>query len=231
MMLAAMPTAIESDSEIELWRRYRRDGDVVARDRLFLQYMSWAAAVGRSVYRRVSIYSLDCEDFVQNAEIGLLDAMSRFDPDRGVDFRGYAKPRVRGSVFNGLRTLMRERGVSNEDTRYAERLAHMHRSEVDAFDSVVDAIVGLGIGCLLDHAGSARTEDAYAYVSRDQTNATLLKAVDRLPERLRLLITEHYLNHVPFRDLAERMGVTKGRVSQLHHDALDRLRDAMRELR
>lgn len=226
-----MSTVIEPAAEAQLWRQYRQDSDLIARDRLFSQYMPWAASIGRSVYRRISIYSLDSEDFVQNAELGLLDAMSRFDPGRSVEFRAYAKSRVRGAVFNGLRALLSERGVSNDDTRYAERLAHLHRSDVDAFDSVVDAIVGLGIGYLLDHAKNEGSEDAYAYVKRDQTNATLVQAVGRLPERLRHIVTEHYFNHVPFRDLADAMGVTKGRVSQLHHDALNRLRDAMRELR
>lgn len=226
-----MSTAIEPDAEVELWRQYRQGSDLVARDHLFLQYMPWAASVGRSVYRRISIYSLDSEDFVQNAELGLLDAMSRFDPGRGVEFRAFAKARVRGAVFNGLRALLSERGVSNDDMRYAERLAHLHRSDIDAFDSVVDAIVGLGIGYLLDHASNEGAGDAYAYVKRDQTNATLLQAVNRLPERLRHVITEYYFNHVPFRDLAEAMGVTKGRMSQLHHEALNRLRDALRELR
>jgi RNA polymerase sigma factor FliA len=226
-----MATVIETAPEYELWRRYRQDSDSSARDRLFMQYMPWAAAVGRGVYRRVSIYSLDSEDFVQNAEVGLLDAMSRFDPDRGVDFRAYARSRVRGSVFNGLRTLLSERGVSNDDARYAERLAHMHSGDLDAFDSVVDAIVGLGIGYLLDNAGNAGNEDAYACINRNQTNAALLQAVSRLPERLRQLITAHYYHHIPFREIAIRMGVTKGRVSQLHHDALNRLRDVMRELR
>ena len=226
-----MATVIESAPEHELWRRYRQDSDPGARDRLFMQYMPWAAAVGRSVYRRISIYSLDSEDFVQNAELGLLDAMSRFDPDRGVDFRAYARPRVRGSVFNGLRAQLSERGVSNDDARYAERLAHMHSGDLDAFDSVVDAIVGLGIGYLLDNAGNAGNDDAYAYINRNQTNAALLQAVTRLPERLRQLITAHYYHHIPFREIAVRMGVTKGRVSQLHHDALNRLREVMRELR
>lgn len=226
-----MSTVIEPDAETQLWRQYRQGRDLAARDRLFMQYMPWAASVGRSVYRRISIYNLDSDDFVQNAELGLLDAISRFDPDRGIDFRAYAKARVRGAVFNGLRVLLSERGVSNDDMRYAERLAHLHRSDVDAFDSVVDAIVGLGIGYLLDHAGNEGSGDAYAYVKRDQTNATLVQAVNRLPDRLRHLIKEHYFNHVPFRDLAESMGVTKGRVSQLHHDALRRLRDVMHELR
>jgi RNA polymerase sigma factor FliA len=226
-----MSTVIESDGEAALWRQYRERSDLLARDRLFLQHMSWAESIGRIVYRRISIYSLDSEDFVQNAELGLLDAMSRYDPDRGVEFRAYAKPRVRGAVFNGLRTLLSERGVSNDDMRYAERLAHLHNADIDAFDSVVDAIIGLGIGYLLDHIGNEGTGDAYAYVKQNQTNANLQQAVSRLPERLRHVVSEHYFNHVPFRDIATDMKLTKGRISQLHHEALGKLRIVLRELR
>lgn len=226
-----MSQGIEPVAETELWQQYRRSADIAVRDRLFHLYMPWAAAVGRNVYRRVSVYSLDCNDFVQNAELGMLDAMTRFDPERGVDFRAFAKPRVRGAVFNGLRALLRERGVSTDDARYAERLSHLHRGDDDPFDGVVDAIIGLGIGYLLDHAAGERGDDAYAYVKRSQIDSRLSAAVNRLPERLRRIVVAHYFEHIPFTAIAQDMQLTKGRVSQLHHEALTRLRHALRELR
>lgn len=226
-----MSQVIESVAETELWQRYRRSSDIAARDHLFHLYMPWAAAVGRNVYRRVSVYSLDCNDFVQNAELGMLDAMTRYDPERGVDFRAFAKPRVRGAVFNGLRALLRERGVAPDDSRHAERLSHFHGNDDDPFESVVEAIVGLGIGYLLDHAAVDRGDDAYAYVKRSQIDSRLTAAVSRLPERLRRIIMAHYFEHIPFTAIADDMQLTKGRVSQLHHEALTRLRHALRELR
>jgi RNA polymerase sigma factor FliA len=225
-----MTQSAEPAVEVELWRRYRQSSDLDARDRLFMLHMPWAASVGRTVYRRVSVYSLDCEDFVQNAELGMLDAMMRFDPERGIDFRAYAKQRVRGAVFNGVRALLRERGVSADDARFAERLSHMHRDEADAFESVVDAIVGLGIGYLLENAAHDARTDAYTYAKRDQTNVRLLAAVSRLPHRLRDIVNAHYFNHVPFSTIADQLQLTKGRVSQLHREALLRLRDALRDL-
>lgn len=226
-----MSQGIEAVAETELWQRYRRSSDIAARDHLFHLYMPWAAAVGRNVYRRVSVYSLDCNDFVQNAELGMLDAMTRYDPERGVDFRAFAKPRVRGAVFNGLRALLRERGVVHDDTRHAERLSHFHGNDDDPFDGVVEAIIGLGIGYLLDHAAVDRGDDAYAYVKRSQIDSRLTAAVSRLPERLRRIVVAHYFEHIPFTAIAEDMQLTKGRVSQLHHEALTRLRHALRELR
>jgi RNA polymerase sigma factor for flagellar operon FliA len=224
-----MSQGIESVAETELWRRYRRSSDIAARDHLFHLYMPWAAAVGRNVYRRISVYSLDCADFVQNAELGMLDAMTRFDPERGIDFRAFARPRVRGAVFNGLRALLSERGAPNEESRFGERLSHFHHDD-DAFDGVVNAIIGLGIGYLLDHAAGERGDDAYAYVKRSQIDTRLSAAVNRLPERLRRIVVAHYFEHVPFTAIAEDMQLTKGRVSQLHHEALTRLRHALREL-
>ncbi|MGH8077546.1 MAG: sigma-70 family RNA polymerase sigma factor [Lysobacter sp.] len=224
------PEAVES----ELWERYRRANDSCARDRLFLLYVPWATAIARNVHRRVRSYPVDREDFVQNATIGLLDAMSRFDPERGIAFRFYAKPRVRGAVFNGLRVIMGGRPPQRDDNRFAARLDDMHEAgDGSAFEQVVDTIVGLGIGYLMDEAAHlpfSPSTDGLAYVQAAQAEARLLHAIGQLPERLQLVVRSHYFQYVPFHVLATRMGLTKGRVSQLHRGALLRLRDLLREL-
>jgi RNA polymerase sigma factor for flagellar operon FliA len=217
--------------ESELWRRYRQGGEPVVRDQLFRLHMAWAAAVGRNVYRRVGVFSLDSSDFVQNAELGMLEAITRYEPERGVDFRSFARARVRGAVFNGLRSMMRERGISNDDQRHAERLSHLRGGEGDAFDTVVDAVIALGMGFLLDHAANEAFADTSTYVQRDQTHLRLKAAVSRLPERMQELVTAHYFDFVPFSDIADDMGISRSRVSQLHREALQRLRDVMRDCR
>src|SRR3546814_15839408 len=82
--------------EAELWDRYIRDRDTDAWHRLATLYGTWSASVARSVHRRVWAYPVDLDDFVQDAQVGLLEAMSRYDPDRGVAFQAIAKPRIRG---------------------------------------------------------------------------------------------------------------------------------------
>jgi RNA polymerase sigma factor FliA len=217
--------------EAELWRRFRQGGDLLARDHLFRLHMAWAAAVARSVYRRVGVFSLDSSDFVQNAELGMLEALARYEPERGIDFRAFARSRVRGAVFNGLRSMLRERGISNDDQRHVERLSHMRDNDGEAFDTVVDAVIALGMGFLLDHAASEASIDASTYVQRDQTHLRLKSAVDRLPERLQEVVVAHYFDFVPFSDIADDLGVSRSRVSQLHREALQRLRDILRDCR
>ncbi len=223
--------------EAELWSRYTGEGDPCARDRLFVMYGPWAASIARSVHRRVWAYSVDCEDFVQNAKVGLLEAMSRYDPERGIAFQAFAKPRVRGAVFNGLKAILGDRLTSRDESRFKARLQSLQRAsdgESDAFDGVVNAILDLGLGFLLDEAAHAHeatgNSDGYAYARTSEIEARLTAAVDRLPERLGLIIKAHYYKQIQFQELATTLGVTKGRISQLHRTALERLRSLVQDL-
>lgn len=221
-------------AETELWVRFKGGNDPAARDRLFLHYVPWATSIARSVHRRVWAYPVDRDDFVQNATIGLLEAMSRYDPDRGIAFRSYATPRVRGAVFNGLRAILGDRIATRDESRFAARLENLHETdEGSALDGVVDSIVGLGIGYMLDEAIRSMTvvsaADGLAYAQTSETEARLLAAVDRLPERLKAVIKSHYFQHLPFNELAAQWGLTKGRISQLHKAALVRLRDVLHD--
>jgi RNA polymerase sigma factor for flagellar operon FliA len=220
--------------EKELWARVAAEGDANARERLFRAYMPWAAAIARGVHRRVRAYPADCDDFVQNATMGLMEAMTRYQPDRGIPFPAYARPRVRGAVFNGLRVILGDRLTSGDEARFAVRLESIQGQATEsAFDSVVDSIIGLGMAFLLDDAAQAtvwqQQSDALEYVQRSETQARLVAAVGQLPDRLKTLIQKHYFQFITFHDIAMEWGVTKGRVSQLHKSALDRLRELLRD--
>lgn len=220
--------------EPELWLRYRNSNDHQARDRLFLHYVPWASAIAKNVHHKVRAYSADRSDFIQNATIGLLEAMSRFDPSRGIAFRAYATPRVRGAVFNGLRAILGDRATPSEESRLTYRLQHIASDdrEESAFTSVVDSIVELGIGLLLDEAadtGSVSRGDGLSYAQSREMEARVGAAVAELPDRLKLLIQSYYFQFVPFHELASQLGVTKGRISQLHKSALQKLRQSLRE--
>jgi RNA polymerase sigma factor for flagellar operon FliA len=214
--------------EPDLWQRYRCDDDAEARDRLFLHYAPWATAIARGVHRRVRAYQVDREDFIQNATIGLLDAMARFDMTRGIPFRSYAQPRVRGAVFNGLRAIVGDRPQRADEARFASRLQSLQPAGRvgSAFEQVLDDIVGLGIGFLLDEA-VAESDGTLANAHAAQLESRLLLAVAQLPDRLKLIVRAHYFQHVPFIELAVQLGLTKGRISQLHKKALLQLRQSL----
>lgn len=219
-----MSTAPE---EYELWIRYRQFGDNQARDFLFLKYTSWARAVAASVYRRLRVSQVEWADYVQNAQIGLLEAMSRFDVARGYDFMAYAKPRVRGAVFNGLRSALKEdehrRG--HEDDR-KERLQSLNEQpSSDPLLDFIGSVIGLGLGHLLEtEQFDAGSDHAHGLVERHELGLILRDALLDLKDRERRILIAHYFRQVPFQEIAKEYGITKGRVSQIHKAALMQLR-------
>lgn len=211
-----------------LWERYCLDGDQEARDYIFLLYSPWATSIARSVFHRVRPVQMELADYVQNATIGLLEAMSRFDIGRGIDFKLYGKPRVRGAVFNGLRVFLSESRPPESRRHNSDRLTSLEQGTDDPFEEIICSVVGLGLGYMLDTASSSEhsnaATDGMAYTQSRQIESMLLLAVESLPDRLRMIISAHYFQHVPFQNIAAQLGLTKGRISQLHKTALGRIR-------
>lgn len=214
------------EGEDALWQQFRQHRATAARDALYLRYTPWASALARRVHRRFPRLMADRDDFVQNANIGLLEAIDRYDPARGIAFQAYAMARVRGSVFNGLRAILG--GQASE--RYQERLETLQEPAEDPFDALVGTIVGLGIGYMLDDVASspaADMQDGLRYAEDREIATRLTLALDTLPPRHRLIVVRHYFEFTPFIDLATEWGVSKGRISQLHRAALEGLKAAL----
>lgn len=213
------------DVEQELWRRYREDNDLAARDYLFLKYASWARHVAGKVVGRISSHGMEWMDHVQNAQIGLLEAMARFDQRRGIDFMAYAKPRVRGAVFNGIRGFVQPLSSRADDRHAGDRLDSLWDSNADdPVDNFVDAVIGLSLGFFLEGRGSQDEVDTL------QMSQLLRDGILDLTSRQRQILIAHYFQHLQFQKIAEDLSITKGRVSQLHKSALAALRKVL-ELR
>ncbi len=88
----------------DLWRGYKMLKDKLARDNLITHY----APLVKYVAGRVAINlpkNVDEGDLIGYGSLGLLDAMERFDPQRGVKFETYAIARIRGAMIDGLRSM------------------------------------------------------------------------------------------------------------------------------
>lgn len=223
-------------SERDLWDQWLAERSPELRDRLLLRYLPWARLQARDVFLRVRMRGAEWADYVQNASLGLYETIERFDPTRGVDFRSYARHRVRGAVFNGLRDYAEAPRLPEPGAFRIEAYADRARSygeepTDDALTDVVDAAVGLGLGYLLDIESIPAPEAdtaAYTAIERAEMADALHALLAGLPERERLIVTLHYLQQVPFITIATQLGITKGRVSQLHRRAMERLREALR---
>ena len=238
-MAARSPLPADFDAEGALpWRAMREDGCAAARERLFAFYLPFARSLAGRQYKGRKGGDVDYEDFVQLAVAGLLEAIDRYDPAKGVPFRGFAVRRINGSILDGLArsSEMREQ-ISFRHRVKRERLRSLAADEAadlpagDALEALIDMAVGLAIGFMLEGTGLYREDGAalaqptaYDSLAWKDLVGRLTAELGRLPERDRAILQLHYLDEVSFETIAILHGVTKGRISQLHKAALELLR-------
>jgi RNA polymerase sigma factor FliA len=103
--LRAVPDhdAAQRQSIREIWRDYKSTGSRRARDLLVLEYAPYAKRVAEHLGRRVPS-NVDRADLVSCGILGLIDALERFDPTRGIKFESYAVTRIKGAILDALRS-------------------------------------------------------------------------------------------------------------------------------
>jgi RNA polymerase sigma factor for flagellar operon FliA len=199
----------------QLWARCR-EGDSESRCRLIERYTPLATSVARRM--RVPTSPLMGRDDIESAAVlGLIDAVDRYDPDRGVPFEGYAGLRIRGAVLDELRRL-------DDHTRDERRRARIVVADTDPEIGAYGAVLSLDL--LLesgdrDWAADDETDDRYE--SQDM-RARVEYALRSLPTRQREVLARYYGDSLTLRESAARMGISEARACQLHGRAIVNLR-------
>ncbi len=234
------------------WTRYKRYGDLEAREKLVVQY----APLVRHVLGRMALVltgPLDADDMISYGIMGLLDAIERYDPERGVKFETYAMSRIRGSIVDALRSLdILSRGAR---TRARELQRTIARLEMELGRPPEDPEIAQAMGLempqfreLLEEAACAvvsldsllsgldqddrpaprelsdSSSDLLADAEEEELVRDLARAIEGLPERERQLITLYYYEQLTMKEIAMVLGVSESRVCQLHARAVMLLR-------
>ena len=237
---------VEQRVDAALWRNYVTGPSQDTRNALFERYKVVARKAGDDEYRRVGAVGIERTDCRQLAMEALLQAIGRFDPVRGSRFEGFLRRRVRGNVLNYL---------AKENERAAQYSYH-RRVERDRLRSIkvqadADAKLGndpveqmasvtahIALGFMLEaHIDSDQLEvadkepSAYDTLAWRQLLGELDRRLTQLPEREAFILDKHYRQGVAFREIATLLGLSKGRISQLHAQALARLRRQMAQMK
>ncbi|MFT3736022.1 MAG: sigma-70 family RNA polymerase sigma factor [Rhodocyclaceae bacterium] len=224
------------------WLAFRKDGCVAARSRLIEQYMPFARMLAAKQFGLRVESDSEFDDYRQCAMEGLIEAVDHYDPERGVPFEAFGAKRIRGAILNRLASmselsaqsamrarLRRER--LDSITSEVEKQPEAERASIEAlFGHLAEVAVGLALGFMLEDTGMFQQEandagqpDPYRSLAFGQLREKMREAVEQLPERERLVVKYHYYFGFQFDGIAEMLGVTKGRVSQLHKQALRRM--------
>jgi RNA polymerase sigma factor for flagellar operon FliA len=225
---------IDQDRTVaDLWRGYKSTGDLAMRNRLVIQYSPLVKYVAGRV-RSGLPQSVDQADLISEGVIGLIDAIDKFEPARGLQFQTYAVSRIRGAMVDSLRASdwvprsLREKkrdldraravlesrlGGTPTEGEMAAELGVSVRDLRETYRKVAYANVAsideLGGG---DDLGPSTTD---GHLDSD-LGPELLDAVGQLPERDQIIVALYYFEALTLAEIGLVLGVTESRVSQLH---------------
>lgn len=197
--------------------------------------------------------SVQLDDLIQSGMIGLIEAGRKFDGGKGASFETYAGIRIRGAMLDEIRRgdwtprsvhrngrliaqtiaeLEAELGRDVKDTEVAERLD----VSIDEYHSMVNEV---SAGKVIGIEDLGVTEDVIVADGDGQQNVpfegmanaafqkALVTTIGSLPEREKLVLSLYYDDELNLREIGEVLEVSESRVSQIHSQAMMRVKARM----
>lgn len=224
-------------------------GDGTAMADLVARFARSMRIVANSLARRLPPCPLDADDLVSAGVIGLMDAVGKFDPGRGIRFDTYAHIRIRGAMLDEIRAMeWAPRHVREKAARLAIAYKDLERTDRAATEEEVAAALGVDLrrldgmrrqtsrATMMSLEAMAEADlnviervpahgaDALAVLVGREARHVLGEAVGRLPARERAVVVLYYYEDLRMVEIGRVLGVSVGRVSQLHRTAIGRLK-------
>jgi RNA polymerase sigma factor for flagellar operon FliA len=252
--------AIDATTDVEeVWSRFKKTGRQEDRDRLIVYYSPLVKYVASRVAAGLP-QSVDQADLVSYGMFGLIDAITKFDPDRGFKFETYAISRIKGAVLDELRSIDWVPRSVRSKAKLVERAmvkleAQLHRTPTDSeianeldltvaqLNGIYNQISSLGIVALdemLTFNGSEsltfgdtladRRDGPGGVYERVEMRQLLADAINRMNEREKIVLTLYYYESLTLAEIGRVLGVTESRVCQIHTKAVMHLKSRLSSL-
>ncbi|MBF75540.1 FliA/WhiG family RNA polymerase sigma factor [Candidatus Poribacteria bacterium] len=241
----------------QLWNEYKFGGNEEAREKLITDFVPIVNTIARRLEIYASS-SYGFEDLVSVGLMGLLDAIEKFQPGKGAIFKTYAWHRIRGAILDEIRALdwvprsirdkasqlekayqtVRQRtGRAAEEFEVAEELG-ISQQQLQETLAEVGCTSILTIEDLMtdeeneeivnDWLADPYAVDVQEQVELQENKEILAESIDQLPEKEKLVVSLYYNEEATMQEISLILGITVGRVSQLHSSAIVRLRNALK---
>lgn len=228
------------------------------REKMILDHYALVRMIATRMVRRFPSH-IEVEELINVGMLGLIDAIDRFEPARGVPFKAYAEIRVRGAIVDALREAdwiprSVRRKFARIDTARAQlrsrlgrepdrdEMASLLEMDVEEYDDLVGGAEIrrlVSLDAPVDEEGGQTIADQVADEAdpfldqwiAEETRVQVTSMIQRLPEKERAVVALYYQRGLNLKEIGDILGVTESRVCQLRGQAVKRLQQRMAESR
>ena len=200
-------------------------------------------------------YNVEYEDLVSYGIFGLIDAIDKFDYEKGIKFETYASLRIRGAILDHIRKmdwlprtirqkqkkmdnvlskLERELGRPATDEEMAKELGisleeyYTWEGQTQASRLVsIDECMEQGLEIQPDSSVKSKFDSPESVIERQELKRELEEAISVLTEKERKVILLYYYEELTLKEISMIMEVSESRISQLHTKALQKLKQRL----
>ncbi len=215
------------------WEKYFCTKCTQSRNVLVEHYLHLATTWSLMYFSRYARYGVSLDDLRQNARLGLIDALDRFDPTRGAKFETFASFRIKGTLLDGLKHYCHDieiyREVYAKERR--ESLLPSGKTSGGDLEDWSNSISNIAVSLLLESEGSIDSnisgiiDEKYNHTAEGEVlSKQLWNNVAKMKEEHELVILYHYMYGYSFEEISRSMGISKSAAFKRHRSAIDKLR-------
>ncbi|MBC5827458.1 MAG: FliA/WhiG family RNA polymerase sigma factor [Candidatus Eremiobacteraeota bacterium] len=234
-------------------------GALLTREEAIHKYLHLVRYVAGRISKKTPP-QVDMDDLVNEGILGLIDAICKYDDARGIKFETYAITRINGAILDALREMdwvpraVRKKARDVEKAfadleaslgrvpgdgevatalgltvkEYHTFLVKLRGTSILSLEEFIPSERGYGVS-LLDHLGDTGPGPTHA-LETSEVKTGLAAAVDALPLQERTVISLHYFEDLTLKEIKAVLDVSESRVSQIHAQAVIRLRVKLKAL-
>ncbi len=231
--------------------------DRANREQIIKDYVPLVKFVAHRISNRLPSH-VELDDLIHSGILGLMDAVEKFDPARGIKFKTYAELRVKGAILDGLRDLdwvprsLRRKKKDIEGAYHAieQRLGRAATDEevaghlgvpLEELHRNLDELKGVTLGAFAEAGEDGEGESLISFVpdpdaidpsqvfQAKELKEILKGAVELLPKKEKFVVQLYYFDELTMKEIGTLLNITESRVSQLHTKAMLRLRGKLLE--
>lgn len=238
----------------KLWEMYSKKKDAETREALIIEYIPLVKVVSGRLSMYLG-YTVEYDDLVSYGIFGLIDAIDKYDYEKGIKFETYASLRIRGAILDQIRKMdwiprsVRQKQkqmdaavakIEAEENRIAtdEEIAKELQISLDEYFNwqgqtkitniaSIDEYVEQGIEVKAFDAGKSMHTEPERVYEQEEVKELLADSLEVLTEKERMVVVLYYYEELTLKEISRVLEVSESRISQLHTRALQKMKKVL----